>query len=113
MGYSAARMPVWLALGLVPVRQQQFYRAPVLVCRRFVMQFAAHLRVCACISGLLVSLSAAPGFAQVLTNGDFSANAAAYTTFPGYSGGSNPAAPTGWTIAGTNIGVNSFVTPGL
>ena len=41
--------------------------------------------------------------ANMITNGDFSANAAAYTTFPGYSSSPNPADPTGWT--GVN-GVN-------
>ena len=41
--------------------------------------------------------------AGTVKNGDFSANAAAYTSFPGYSASPNPADPTGW--AGVN-GVN-------
>ena len=41
--------------------------------------------------------------AGIVKNGDFSANAAAYTAFPGYSASPNPNAPTGWS--GVN-GVN-------
>ena len=54
----------------------------------------------AVFSGLLLPSMAAAG---PVKNGDFSANAAAYTAFPGYSASPNPTDPTGWT--GTN-GVN-------
>ena len=43
---------------------------------------------------------------SMITNGVFSANAAAYTASPGYSQGGNPAAPTGWTTSGGSSGVN-------
>lgn len=44
---------------------------------------------------------------SIITNGVFSANAAAYTSSPGYSSASgNPAAPTGWTTSDSNAGVN-------
>ncbi|MGC8625810.1 MAG: DUF642 domain-containing protein [Phycisphaerae bacterium] len=38
---------------------------------------------------------------NLITNGDFSANAAAYQTSPGYSGKANPSCPTGWTLPAT------------
>ena len=44
--------------------------------------------------------------ANMIQNGDFSANAAAYTQAPGYPNSPNPAAPTDWTLAyvsGTGI----------
>ena len=45
--------------------------------------------------------------ASMITNGVFSANAAAYTAPPGYSTGVvNPAAPAGWAASGGNTGVN-------
>lgn len=44
--------------------------------------------------------------ASMISNGVFSANAAAYTAAPGYSSGVNPAAPTGWAVSGGNTGVN-------
>ena len=54
--------------------------------------------------------------AQLLTNGDFSANASSFTTVPGYTGGSNPASITGWdtfTKTDTNsIGLNGSGTGG-
>ncbi len=45
--------------------------------------------------------------ANMITNGDFSANAAAYTVSPGTGRGGNPTAPTGWAFSsGTYSGVN-------
>ena len=46
--------------------------------------------------------------ANVVTNGDFSVDAALFSAFPGYRGGSNPAEIPSWTWTGTggNIGVN-------
>ena len=47
----------------------------------------------AVLAGLLFPTMAAAG---PVKNGDFSATAAAYTAFPGYSASPNPADPTGW-----------------
>ena len=44
--------------------------------------------------------------ASMISNGVFSANAAAYTAAPGYSAGANPTAPTGWNSSDGNTGVN-------
>lgn len=49
---------------------------------------------------------------SIIINGVFSANAAAYTAPPGYSGGGSPVAPTGWTSSGGNTGVNGPDTGG-
>lgn len=43
---------------------------------------------------------------NVVANGDFSANAAMFTNWPGYVGGSNPASITAWTYSGGNRGIN-------
>ncbi len=44
---------------------------------------------------------------DMITNGVFSVNAAAYTASPGYpSEEGNPAAPTGWITSGGNSGIN-------
>jgi|GEM_PF-2418998 len=43
---------------------------------------------------------------SLINNGAFATNAAIYSTSPGYSGGGNPAAPTGWTSSGGNSGIN-------
>lgn len=55
--------------------------------------------------------------ANMVLNGDFSANASSYTTFPGYSSSPNPTAPTDWNISytangatGGNAGVNGTDT---
>ena len=61
-----------------------------------------------------MALTTAAAEANLVTNGDFSANASSYVTYPGYSpgggaSGSNPLTPTGWSIAGTPepvVGVN-------
>ena len=46
-------------------------------------------------------------FAQnAVTNGDFSSNGAAFSTFPGYLGGANPAAVDGWSSGPGGVGVN-------
>lgn len=49
--------------------------------------------------------------ANLLQNGDFSANAALFTTYPGYVGGSNPANITNWSFTGTSgwYGINTQV----
>jgi hypothetical protein len=45
--------------------------------------------------------------ANVVVNGDFSVDATLFSTFPGYSGGSNPAAIPSWTHIGAgSYGVN-------
>ena len=45
--------------------------------------------------------------ANLITNGDFSANASAYINYPGYSNYySNPSNPTGWTINSASAGVS-------
>ncbi len=54
----------------------------------------------------LVMLAAGNVHANLITNGNFSANASSYSAFPGYSGNGNPAAPTSWTISGDGSGVN-------
>ncbi len=55
------------------------------------------------IIGTLAALVGAAGTASVnlVTNGDFSANAAKYRTAPGYSGKTNPNSPTGWALPAT------------
>ncbi len=57
----------------------------------------------------LAMLSAANAQANMILNGDFSANASSYTTFPGYSTSgyqTSPYGPTDWTISGITVGVN-------
>ncbi|MDF1739370.1 MAG: VCBS domain-containing protein, partial [Verrucomicrobiales bacterium] len=49
--------------------------------------------------------------AGVIFNGDFSANAADFTSYPGYLGGANPGSIEGWTHTG-RVGVNPVVAPG-
>ena len=45
--------------------------------------------------------------ANLISNGDFSANASAYSTYPGYSASPNPSNPTGWVVSvPANAGVN-------
>ncbi|MGC8625106.1 MAG: DUF642 domain-containing protein [Phycisphaerae bacterium] len=54
----------------------------------------------------LTMLAVGTAQANMIKNGNFSANAAAYTTSPGYPNSPNPAAPTDWTVAyvsGTGI----------
>lgn len=57
-----------------------------------------------------LGLAAGTASANLVTNGDFSANASSYVTYPGYSADfttSNPSAPTGWSITlNYPIGVN-------
>lgn len=55
------------------------------------------------IIGTLAALVGAAGTASVnlVTNGDFTANAAKYQTSPGYSGKANPNSPPGWTLPAT------------
>jgi hypothetical protein len=48
---------------------------------------------------------------SLVTNGAFTANAAAYVESNGYSGeGVNPSAPIGWTSSGGNTGINGIGT---
>ena len=73
------------------------------------------------ITGLRVDTSATSGAAFELDqlrvtnnfayNGDFSVNAASFTGYPGYVGGSNPANPTGWTTTSIQVGVNGSSAP--
>ena len=65
----------------------------------------------ALLAAAIISLTAGTASANLVTNGDFSANASSYNSSPGYSPGTaappgtNPAAPTGWTVSGV-VGVN-------
>ncbi len=61
--------------------------------------------------------SSRPARANLITNGDFSANAGSYVTYLGYSSNflpnvqANPASPTGWTItANYPVGLNGSGT---
>jgi hypothetical protein len=55
----------------------------------------------------LAMLSAGNAQANMILNGDFSANASSYTTFPGYSSSPNPSNPADWVVsAPANAGVN-------
>jgi PEP-CTERM motif len=48
--------------------------------------------------------------ANLIQNANFSANGAAYATFPGYDGGSNPSTPTNWfSLSGGSWGANNGV----
>lgn len=61
----------------------------------------------AVFSGLAAGVATATTVVPIITNGDFSANASSYTSFPGYSTGANPSSPTGWIVAGdVTAGVN-------
>ena len=53
----------------------------------------------------LVLTATSADAANIVLNGDFSSNAASFTNFPGYVGGSNPAAIDNWAKSG-NVGVN-------
>ncbi len=58
------------------------------------------------VAALLITAGSANA-ANAVVNGDFSSNAALFTTFPGYVGGANPAAIDNWTHAGgSNRGIN-------
>ena len=70
--------------------------------------------------GVLAILAGAIGDAHaqanLVSNGDFKANAAPFGTWPGYTGGANPASITSWNnIFGSGVGVNgaavSFAPP--
>ena len=65
--------------------------------------FVAAALAIAAVAGLAGAASASMVATNLITNGNFSDNAAAYASFPGYSASPNPADPTGWS--GTN-GVN-------
>ena len=62
------------------------------------------------ITGVLAATSnQAPVIAaeNLVSNGNFTANAAAFGTWPGYTGGVNPASITGWNnLHGPGVGVN-------
>ncbi len=53
----------------------------------------------AALVGLAGTASASMVAVNLIINGIFSENAAAYVSFPGYSGSPNPSDPTGWTGA--------------
>ena len=59
--------------------------------------------------GICLGKASAQG-PNLLTNGDFSANAAAFTSWPAYAGGANPATVPGWNIPGGGWGVNGNLT---
>ena len=63
----------------------------------------------AAVFGLAVAGAKAQG-QNLVANGTFSANASSYTSFPGYNGGSNPSAPTDWTVSGAagSSGINGY-----
>ncbi|MGC9261227.1 MAG: LPXTG cell wall anchor domain-containing protein [Phycisphaerae bacterium] len=64
------------------------------------------LTTSAAVVGLSL-LSAGAAQANMVLNGDFSVNAASYTSFPGYSTSPNPTTPTDWLVsAPANAGVN-------
>ena len=54
----------------------------------------------------LAMLSAGNAQANLILNGDFSANASSYTASPGYSTNPNPSSPADWTVNGAGSGVN-------
>ena len=60
----------------------------------------------------LAMLSAGNARANMILNGDFSANAASYTAYPGGSTSPNPSSPTNWTAYTANgtVGVNGLDT---
>ncbi|MGC8553776.1 MAG: PEP-CTERM sorting domain-containing protein [Phycisphaerae bacterium] len=51
-------------------------------------------------------LAAGNAHANLILNGNFSANASSYTKSPGYSQTPNPTAPTDWTVSSIGAGVN-------
>ncbi len=64
------------------------------------------LTVGVAVAGLAIS-AAGNARANLILNGNFSANAANYTNFPGYSSSPNPTSPTDWTVSvPANQGVN-------
>ena len=64
------------------------------------------------VAGLSL-LSAGNARANMLANGDFSANAAAYTAYPGYSTSPNPSNPTDWLIGGLSSSLNNAGVNGI
>ncbi len=65
-----------------------------------------HLIKSLVVANVLIVIGTAPTHAQnLITNGNFAANAAAFTTSPGYLSGSNPSSITGWTTSGS-VGLN-------
>ena len=62
---------------------------------------------------VLASVALGTASAQnLVTNGDFDANAAAFGAFPGYLGGANPAAIPNWTFTAGGAGINGTNAPG-
>ena len=66
------------------------------------------LLLVACGGSAIVALGCVSfASANMITNGDFSANAAAYTAAPGTGRGTNPTAPTGWAFSSAGYsGIN-------
>jgi hypothetical protein len=63
------------------------------------------------VDDFLVTGTLGVGPTNLIVNGDFMANALAFTAWPGYTGGANPASITGWSnINGGNAGVNGPLT---
>ena len=62
------------------------------------------------VAGIAIGSASAQ---NLIVNGDFDANAAAFTTFPGYLGGANPTSIPAWTFTGGgNPGINGTAAPG-
>lgn len=64
------------------------------------------------MAAIVAACSIGSANASLVTNGDISANANLFVTFPGYRGvGSNPAAISGWIFNGAgSVGVNGIST---
>lgn len=62
--------------------------------------------------GLLIVVGTASLQADLIVNGDFTANAAQFTTWPGYAGGSNPTTISNWSsyLDASGIGLNGAGT---
>ncbi len=70
-----------------------------MVCGAGFSRLVCGLAVLVAVADVLAATSSAQ--ANLITNGDFSANASSYTAWPGYDGTvGNPSAPAGWTDNG-------------
>ena len=62
------------------------------------------------LAGIAIGTASAQ---NLITNGDFDANASSFVEFPGYLGGANPSSVPGWSFTpGGNPGINGTATPG-
>ena len=78
---------------------------------RLSVSHGCSLMVTAMAVGAIAMFAVGNARANLILNGDFSANASSYTTYPGYSVSPNPSNPTDWTIGGIissldNAGIN-------